>query len=122
MDHHAPDAVVAGYEHLIAGLRLPDPNDRHVLAAAIQGRADVIVTTNLVDFPPEALEPYRIEAQHPDEFLLHLLDLAPGMVTAAAHKHWQSLKNPPKALTEYLNTLERQGLTQTVSVLREYLF
>jgi predicted nucleic acid-binding protein len=50
MDRHATDALVTGYEDLIPGLHLPDPNDRHVLAAAIRGRADVIVTANLRDF------------------------------------------------------------------------
>jgi hypothetical protein len=51
MDLHAVDALVTGYEDLIPGLHLPDPNDRHVLAAAIRGQADVIVTMNLRDLP-----------------------------------------------------------------------
>lgn len=122
MDKHAVDALVTGYEDLIPGLQLPDPDDRHVLAAAIRGHADVIVTMNLRDFPSDAIGPFGIEAQHPDEFVLHLLDLAPGGVVAAAQNHCQSLKNPPKTVAEYLETLERLGLTQTVSVLREYLF
>ena len=121
MDKHATDALVSGFEELIDGLRLPDPDDRHVLAAAIRGRADVIVTCNLKDFPADALKPYGIEAQHPDEFVLNLLDLAPGVVAAAARDHLESLKNPPKTIPEYLDVLERQGLTQTVSVLRELI-
>lgn len=122
MDNHASDALVTGYEDLIPGLLLPDPNDRHVLAAAIRGRADVIVTINVRDFPAATLAPYGIEAQHPDEFIMHLLDLSPGRVAAAAQNHRESLKNPPKTIEEYLNTLEAQGLTQTVSVLRECIF
>lgn len=122
MDKHALDALVTGYEDLIPGLQLPDPNDRHVLAAAIRGHANLIVTMNLRDFPSETTGPLGIEAQHPDEFILHLLDLAPGAVVAAAQNHRLSLKNPAKSVDEYLETLERQGLTQTVSVLREYLF
>jgi predicted nucleic acid-binding protein len=122
MDKHAPDALVTGYEDLIPGLHLPDPDDRHVVAAAIRGRADVIVTMNLKDFPAEIIGPFGLEAQHPDEFVLHLLHLAPGSVVAAAQAHRQSLKNPPKTIVEYLDTLERQGLAQTVSVLREYIF
>jgi predicted nucleic acid-binding protein len=121
MDKHAEDSVVTGYEDLIPGLQLPDADDRHVLAAAIRGRADVIVTMNLRDFPAEVIAPFGIEAQHPDEFILHLLDLAPGAVVAAAATHRQSLQNPSKTVAEYLETLERQGLTQTVSVLREYM-
>ena len=119
MDKHAIDALVIGYEDLIPGLQLPDRNDRHVLAAAIRGQANVIVTMNLRDFPSDVLAPFGIEAQHPDEFVLHLLDLAPGAVVAAAENHRQSLKNPPKTVSEYLETLERQGWTQAVSVLRE---
>jgi predicted nucleic acid-binding protein len=121
MDKHAPDALVTGYEDLIEGLQLPDPGDRHVLAAAIRGRADVIVTANVRDFPEEILTPFEIEAQHPDEFIAHLLDLGPGVVMEAARRHRESLKNPSKTIEEYLLTLERQGLTQTVSALREYV-
>jgi predicted nucleic acid-binding protein len=121
MDRHAIDALVVGYHDLIPGLHLPDPNDRHVVAAAIRGRADVIVTMNLRDFPAEVITIYGIEAQHPDEFILHLLDLAAGKVLMAAEDHRLSLKNPPKTQAEYLKILERHGLTQTVSVLREYM-
>jgi len=121
MDKHAVDALVTGYEDLIPGLQLPDPDDRHVLAAAIHGQADVIVTMNLRDFPFDVIGLFGIEAQHPDEFVLHLLDLALDAVVTAAQNHRQSLKNPTKTVAEYLGTLERQGLTQTVSVLREYL-
>ena len=121
MDEHAPDALVTGYHDLIPGLHLPDPHDRHVLAAAICGRADVIVTMNLKDFPAVALAPYGIEAQHPDEFILHLLSLAPGRVAAAAQDHRNSLKNPPKTIDEYLAALEAQVLTQTVSALRQFI-
>jgi predicted nucleic acid-binding protein len=122
MDRHAIDALVTGYEDLIPGLQLPDENDRHVLAAAIRGRADVIVTMNLKDFPNEVIGAYGVEAQHPDEFVMHLFDLAPGKVLMAAREHRISLKNPPKTEAEYLDVLERQGLTQTVSVLRDYMF
>ena len=118
MDRHVIEALVTGYEDLIPALYLPDPNDRHVLAAAMCGRADVIVPMNLKDFPVEIIEPLGIEAQHPDEFILHLLGQAPGVVVAAAQTHRLSMKNPKKSLAEYLQTLDRQGLRQTVSVLR----
>ena len=83
MDRYADDCLVAGYEPLINSIALPDPNDRHVVAAAIIGRADVIVTANLRDFPSEALDRYNIEAQHPDEFIRHLIDLTPVVVVDA---------------------------------------
>ena len=114
------DCLVSGYESLIGGLSLPDPDDRHVLAAAILCGADTIVTFNLRDFPEDALKPYGIEAQHPDEFLTYQLDLAPNVVCAAAKRHRGSLKNPAMNVEEYLASLERQGLAQTVAGLREY--
>jgi predicted nucleic acid-binding protein len=121
MDLHAEDALVTGFEDLIEGLHLPDPNDRHVLAAAIRGRADVIVTANLSDFPADVLKPFEIDAQSPDEFIIYLFDLLPEAVIDAAHRHQQSLKNPPITLNEYFSMLDREGLSQTVALLRKHL-
>ena len=74
MDAHVRDCLVEGYEELIASIVLPDPGDRHVLAAAIRGGAEVIVTMNLKDFPAKTLAPYGIEAQHPDTFIMYLIE------------------------------------------------
>ena len=70
----------------LPGLTLPDLDDRHVLAAAIAGRADVIVTKNLKDFPPAALQPHGIEAQHPDTFLIHQRGLSEQAFPTALRK------------------------------------
>lgn len=118
MDENVRDALVTGYEPLIESLTLPDSDDRHVLAAAIRAGADVIVTFNLKDFPRERLAPFGIAAQHPDEFIGHLLDLAPGAIATAAKRQRESLKNPPKSVDEYLDAIARSGLPQTVSRLR----
>lgn len=120
MNAHVRDCLVTGYEDLIDALKLPDPDDRHVLAAAIRAGADVIVTTNLADFPKATLAKYGIETQHPDEFITHLLELAPNLVCAAARRQRESLKNPPLTVEQYLASLERQGLAQTVASLREF--
>jgi len=120
MDGAVRDCLVENYADLIDSLILPDPDDRHVLAAAIRAGADVIVTYNLGDFPEDALTTYGIEAQHPDEFLAHLLDVAPGAVTAAAKRQRESLKNPPKTGDEFLAILEQQGLAATVAALRQF--
>jgi predicted nucleic acid-binding protein len=77
-----PDALVTEWEELIPTIYLPDPDDRHVVAAARAGRADVIVTDNLADFPPSAL-PASIARQSLDDFLLDLLDIHPGQVVTA---------------------------------------
>lgn len=120
MNSNIRDCLVTGYETLIDAVTLPDPDDRHVLAAAIRAGADLIVTFNLNDFPKKDLQPYGIEAQHPDDFLTYQLDLAPNIVCAAAKRHRASLKNPPKDVDEYLATLEAQGLAQTVLSLRRF--
>ena len=118
MDASVIDCLVTGYDELIPGLTLPDPDDRHVLAAAIRGGADAIVTFNLKDFPATNCAPFGIEAQHPDDFILYQLDLDPVRVIRAMNDQRQSLKNPPKSLDEFLATLEAQRLTQTVVQLR----
>lgn len=79
-----PDAVVTEWEELVPTIHLPDPDDRHVVAAAWAGRADVIVTDNLSDFPPTAL-PASVTSQSLDDFLLDILDLHPAEVIGAAH-------------------------------------
>jgi len=120
MDQAIPDALVAGHEALAENLRLPDPGDRHVLAAAIRCGASVIVIFNEKDFPPEALEPFGIEAQHPDLFIDNLFDLDPAAVIAAAQRQRRQLKNPPMTPDAYLDVLLRQGLAQTTQALSGY--
>jgi len=66
MDRINEECLVTGYEKHIPALILPDPDDRHVLAAAIVSKASIIVTFNLSDFPPSALKPHRIRAVHPE--------------------------------------------------------
>ncbi|MEQ8849158.1 hypothetical protein [Botrimarina sp.] len=97
---------------------LPDPGDRHVLAAAIRTRASVIVTFNLDDFPASSLAKYGLEAEHPDEFITHLLGLNPAAVCGAAKAQRAALKNPPKTVDEFLDALAKQRLPETVSRLR----
>ncbi len=120
MNLHAPDCLVTDYEPLITGVELPDPNDRHVVAAAVRGGAQVIVTFNLVDFPNDYLARFGMEAQHPDEFISHLLDLSPGAVCEAAKRQRAALKNPSKSVDEFLDALARQRLPETVMRLREF--
>lgn len=105
MDRHFPDALITGFENIVTSLHLPDPGDRHVLAAAIHGGADVIVTMNLRDFPVEALVPHALEAQHPDDFIHSLFEGLPRVVLAATREHRAALKNPPRSVAEHLAVL-----------------
>jgi predicted nucleic acid-binding protein len=120
MDRAIPGGLVEGYEEIVAGLALPDPDDRHVLAVAIRCGASVVVTFNERDFPKDRLAPFGVEAQHPDEFVDNLLDLDPAAVVASAQRQRAQLNNPPIDADRYLDILRRQGLVQTTKVLASY--
>lgn len=119
MTHAVPDCMVAGFEPLIDGLKLPDPKDRHVLAAAVRSGAQAIVTFNLKDFPDASLKAYDVEALHPDDFVLATIDLSPAAVITALSEQAAALRNPPKTVQEVLDTLRDNGLVQSVARLRE---
>ena len=74
MNENVRDCLVTDYQWMIPNLNLPDPDDRHVLAAAIKAKAEVIVTSNLRDFPRAQLKKYDIEAQHQDTFIANLIE------------------------------------------------
>lgn len=114
-----PDCLVTGYEPLIDGIRLPDEGDRHVVAAAVRCHAGAIVTSNLRDFPAEALEPFSIEAQSPDVFVLHLLEFARDEVIMAITKQAAALSQPPTTFDELLGRLSEVGLSRSVAAIRD---
>jgi predicted nucleic acid-binding protein len=112
-----PDSVVYGYEPLINTLTLPDPKDRHVLAAAIKGRADVIVTFNVKDFPADVLRAYDMHAETPDEFIMHLESLERSTVVRAAAEDRARHNKPVITPDEYLERLTKGGLKDVVAFL-----
>lgn len=119
MEIAIPDCLVTGYEHLIDGLKLPDPDDRHVLAAAITGHADAIITWNQKDFPTEVLDPFGIELQTPDEFVLNQIMLR-GLVALTAIKGMRERWGRPQYTAAALvDLLEKRGLPQTAAHLRD---
>jgi predicted nucleic acid-binding protein len=120
MNRHALNSLVTRFEPWIERLTLPDPNDRHVLAAAIHCRAEVILTRNLRDFPESVLSEHGICAVAPDPFIHTLLRVDAERVIAAAREHRANLKNPPKTAEDYFASLEQQGLGETVTALRHY--
>ncbi|MFD8590168.1 PIN domain-containing protein [Streptomyces sp. NPDC059637] len=105
-------AEVSGWDRLVEGLSLPDPDDRHVLAAAIAGNAEAIVTFNLPDFPAHGLHPHSVEAVHPDLFLLDQLDLAPHLVIHALSRQAARYGRPPMDLPGLLDRLRRCGVPE----------
>ncbi|MDC9606400.1 MULTISPECIES: PIN domain-containing protein [Xenorhabdus] len=122
MNKALPDANVTGFESLIEGLRLPDKDDRHVLATAICANAEVIVTMNLKDFPADILKEFNVEALHPDEFISDLFDLNHAIALEAVRQQRIALKNPPMSTSEFLDMLLKQGLPMTVKALDAYKF
>lgn len=89
-----PDALVENYSGLIDSLDLPDPDDRHILAAAIKINADVIVTNNIKDFPEAYLESFGLTAKTADDFLTDIIDLNPEEAIAAFREMVLSKKKP----------------------------
>jgi predicted nucleic acid-binding protein len=114
-----PDCLIMGYEGLIESLDLPDPNDRHVLAAAIRAGAQAIVTFSLADFPADKLAAYNVEAKHPDDFVIETIDLAPATVIKVITEQIAGLKAPPMTVLDLLDELRTQRLVQSVARLRE---
>ncbi len=119
MDRALPQALVTGYEGIVEGLELPDPDDRHVLAAAIVGRCDVIVTFNLSHFPEEALAPYGIEAQHPDTFLNHQRSLNEPLFLACIKTIRARLSKPRYDADAYIDRLRKCQLPLLASELEK---
>ncbi|WP_420563922.1 PIN domain-containing protein [Thalassobaculum sp.] len=114
------DCVVEGYEYIIPTLSLPDKDDRHVLAAAIHGKCDAIVTFNKKDFPVSEISKYNIEIIHPDDFVSYQFDLDKAASLNSVQACRKRLSSPSVNADNYLETLLRQSLTKTVSVLRPY--
>ena len=120
MNNAVRDCLVSGHEVWVDSLDLPDPDDRHVLAAAIHAGAHVVITYNLKDFPDGVLSPYNIEALHPDDFLRDLFHTATALVVATVKRQREGLRNPTRTAEELLSTFANQGLTQFVAELRPF--
>jgi hypothetical protein len=121
MNDAIPDCLITGYEPLIPSLKLPDPDDRHVLAAAIKENCSVIVTMNLKDFPEQELvEKFGIEPQHPDDFLMYQSDLAQEKTIGAMKAIRSRLRKPPKTAEEFIDTMQWLRLPQFAERLRKY--
>lgn len=117
----SPDCIITNYERFIDGLTMPDPDDRHVLAAAIVGHADAIVTFNLKDFPTKLLQEFNIEAIHPDDFIMNQIGLPNNQLEALKaikqmRERWQ---NPTFTPDDLIHIFESNELVQTAAFLRK---
>jgi polyhydroxyalkanoate synthesis regulator phasin len=103
MENYFPEALVTGYESLVASMQ-NHVKDRHVVASAVKAGAQVITTSNLRDFTPL---PEGLEAQSPDEFLGNLFDLDPHGFTEMLREQAADLVKPPVTFEELLERLAR---------------
>ena len=117
MDAAVPDALVDGYQPLVESLSLPDPDDRHVLAAAITGQADVLVTWNLQHFPHETVSAEGVEVLTPDDLICRILAQSPQETRQAVEALRVSLRNPPYSWNGLLVRFGQVGLHRTAEAL-----
>ena len=115
-DWEVPETAVTRLEPC---LKLPDPGDTHVLAAAIAGHADCIVTANLKDFPSELIDPYGIEIVDPDRFIINQWDLDPIQAIAAFKAMRARWKRPEASPEDFAVAFDRVGLLASAQRLRE---
>lgn len=106
-DWEVPEAAWAP---LVAGDNLTDPDDRHILAAAVAGHADCIVTANLKDFPAEIVGVYGLEVGDPDRFVINQWDLDPLIAMAAFKRMRARWRNPQATPENFAKALEQGGL------------
>jgi predicted nucleic acid-binding protein len=104
-----PEGIVEVPESLVEAMT-NHPGDRHVVAAAIVANAKVIVTYNLKHFPKKALEPYGIEAQHPDVFLTDIFDNDPDSMIEVIRQQAEDLQKPPQTVNQVIEKLEKNNL------------
>ena len=121
MQEHFVDAEVSGYQELVGAMRNND-KDRHVLAAAVRERAELIVTADRTGFPAQAVEPYNIEVRHPDDFLLDQLDLYEEETHRALSGILTACTNPPFTPIQLLSMLATNMVPQFAAAAARRLF
>ncbi|MCO5309851.1 MAG: PIN domain-containing protein [Austwickia sp.] len=115
-----PRASVDGYRGLIDSMACAE-EDRHVLAAAVYAKCQVLVTYNIRDFPTESTIPHGVAVVHPDQFLLDQLDLHPRWVIRSLLAIQQASRKPRLSASALLESLARSGLAGfTAEVIRRY--
>ncbi len=117
-----PAAIIEPDDTLTASIRLPDENDAHVVMTAIRSSSQAIVTYNLKDFPANVLMRWDLEAVHPDDFIIHQLDLNDELIADIVRTQAADLKKPPMTEADLIARLADNGLLKTASRLRSLLF
>lgn len=116
-----PFAEVKNYQSLIKQLTLKDPDDCHVLAAAIKINANIIVTQNLQDFPEEYLSTFNIDVKNPDDFICDIIDLNPSLAVKAFREMVLNKRNPDLDEYQVLDIMRNNGLKQSADYLHSQI-
>ena len=113
-----PSANVDSYKNLKLDLNLPDIDDLHVVKLAAKTRSQLIITSNIKDFPKQVLNPIEMEAISPDKFITNLIKTNPIKVYTAFEEMRSNLQNPSLSKIQLLNILGKLDLKQTVKCLK----
>jgi len=116
MEQEFTNPSITNFEHHIPSIQLPDPDDRHVVACAIQCEAEIIVTFDMKDFPVEELQKFGITPKHPDDFVCDLFEKNTKAAITAFNVQREKLKNPPQTKEELLETFRRNGLIKAAEL------
>lgn len=112
-----PDAEVTRFIGIANNLKLPDPDDRHVLAAAIKAEATHIITANTKDFPRKYIATYGLQISHPDDFVKDLIQADFTTALLAFETMVSRLRNPPLSRKDVLAMLVKCGLPNSAKLL-----
>lgn len=112
MEQALPQALVRNFHHHIEGINLPDSDDRHVVAAAIEAKASHILTWNLRDFPIKELRKHRLIRETPDGFLADIYDEAPELIIGTIANARRNLTKSGTSSQGFLDLLNNQGFTK----------
>jgi predicted nucleic acid-binding protein len=121
IEEHFPECWVSGFEPLIEGLTLPDPDDRHVLAAAIRCSAQHIVTDNLKHFPDKILENHDMTAITADDFLSNTFDLYISEAIQVLRQLREIKTKPPFTSSEFIIDLTKKGLPKLAAKAKRHI-
>jgi hypothetical protein len=119
MNSAVPECLVVGFEKHVQSIQLPDPNDRHVVAAAITCGAEFIITMNTRDFPDNAIAPFMMKAVHPDAFVLEAIEQQPDAILRIISEQASALRKPAMTVHELLDILQTCGLACSSKQLRK---
>jgi hypothetical protein len=121
MNDALPEAMVSGYKHHVPAVNLPDPDDRHVVAAGIAAGAAIILTWNLRDFPANELKRFGLRRETPDAFMTGLYDKVPDLTIGSLANARRNLSKTQVSASGFIGILKSQDLTQLAQRVQKHI-